>query len=71
MDPSHAIGIADHVDDVSASASALGIDGLLVETHPNPELALSDREQALSFEQFSKLYERSKRVCEAVEKNLI
>jgi len=71
LDPSHAIGIADYVGDMSVAASALGIDGLLVETHPNPEKALSDKEQALSFDQFTDLYNRSKKVCSAVDKILV
>ena len=71
LDPSHAIGIADYVGDMSVAASALGIDGLLIETHPNPEKALSDKEQALSFDQFTDLYNRSKKVCSAVDKILV
>jgi len=71
LDPSHAIGLSDYVGDVAVSAAALGIDGLLVETHPNPKVALSDKEQALSFKQFSELYKRTKKVCKAVNKQLI
>ena len=71
LDPSHAIGLSDFVGDIAVSASALGIDGLLVETHPNPDEALSDKEQALSFEQFSNLYKRVNKVCLSVDKNLI
>lgn len=71
LDPSHAIGLADHVGDMAVCAAALGIDGMLVETHPNPEFALSDKEQALSFDQFSNLYDRSKNVCQAVDRLLI
>lgn len=71
LDPSHAIGLSDFVGDIAVSAAALGIDGLLVETHPNPDEALSDKEQALSFEQFSNLYNRVNKVCLSVDKNLI
>ena len=71
LDPSHAIGLSEYVGDIAVTASALGIDGLLVETHPNPEQALSDKDQALSFEQFTNLYSRVDKICKAVDRNLI
>ena len=71
LDPSHAIGIAKYVSDISAVSSALGVDGLLIETHPNPELALCDKDQALSFDQFRSLYQKSKKVCKAVGRDLV
>ena len=37
------------------AAIAAGADGLLIEVHPNPELAYSDGEQSLTFDQFTKL----------------
>ena len=36
---------------------AVGADGLIVEVHPNPEAALSDAEQQLTFEEFASLME--------------
>lgn len=71
LDPSHAIGIAEHVSSMSAVSAALGVDGLLIETHPNPEEAKCDKEQALSFEQFTELYNRSDKICAAIDKKLI
>ncbi len=46
-DPSHATGRADLVLPAARAAIAAGADGLLVEVHSNPGLALSDGEQAL------------------------
>lgn len=71
LDPSHAIGIAKYVSDIAAVSSALGVDGLLIETHPNPEQALCDKEQALSFNQFKELYNKSKKICNVIGRDLI
>jgi len=38
LDPSHAIGYAYGVPDLARSCMALGIDGLLIESHPNPKV---------------------------------
>ncbi len=37
------------------SAVAAGADGLMIETHPNPAIALSDGPQSLTFPQFEEL----------------
>ncbi len=71
LDPSHAMGIAAQVPLVAQSAAALGIDGLLIETHPDPANAKSDKEQALSFEQFSQMVPVLDRICTAVGRTLV
>ena len=48
VDPSHGIGIRDHVEAVSLAAIMAGADGLIVEAHPEPEIAFSDGKQALN-----------------------
>ena len=55
VDPSHGTGVAAVVPDLSRAALAVGGDGLLIEIHPQPEVALSDGHQALSLEVFSDL----------------
>jgi chorismate mutase/prephenate dehydratase len=47
VDPSHAAGRRDLVIPLAASAVAVGADGLIIELHPNPEVALCDKDQAL------------------------
>lgn len=47
VDPSHATGRPDLVLPLSLAAVAAGADGLIVETHPNPEHALSDGPQSI------------------------
>ena len=66
LDPSHAMGYAYGVPDLARSCMALGIDGILVETHPNPKAAKSDAEQQLNFGEFKALHASLKKVGEAV-----
>jgi 3-deoxy-7-phosphoheptulonate synthase len=47
VDPSHSAGRLDLVLPLSLAAVAAGADGVIVETHPNPELALCDGPQSL------------------------
>jgi 3-deoxy-7-phosphoheptulonate synthase len=47
VDPSHAAGRQDLVVPLARAAIAVGADGVLVDVHPFPELALCDGQQAL------------------------
>lgn len=55
VDPSHATGVRNYVKPLAMSAIAAGADGLMIETHPNPAIALSDGPQSLTFPQFDEL----------------
>jgi 3-deoxy-7-phosphoheptulonate synthase len=52
VDPSHAAGVRSLVPVLARAAAVVGADGLLVEVHPDPDLALSDGEQSLTFREF-------------------
>ncbi len=52
VDPSHATGRRELVPPLAAAALAAGADGVMVEVHPDPENALSDGPQSLTFDQF-------------------
>ncbi|MEE9218192.1 MAG: 3-deoxy-7-phosphoheptulonate synthase [Acidobacteriota bacterium] len=54
-DPSHGTGRRDKVIPMARAAVAAGADGLLIEVHPDPEIALSDGAQSLFPEQFGDL----------------
>lgn len=54
-DPSHASGKASHVLPLANASLAAGADGLMIEIHPDPKKAKSDRLQALSFDEFDNL----------------
>jgi 3-deoxy-7-phosphoheptulonate synthase len=51
-DPSHGAGRRDLVPALAFAAVAAGADGLIIETHPDPETAWSDGEQTLDFSEF-------------------
>src|SRR5512136_1620165 len=48
VDPSHATGSRELIAPMAKAAIAAGTDGLMIETHPTPELALSDSQQQLN-----------------------
>jgi 3-deoxy-7-phosphoheptulonate synthase len=66
VDPSHAAGHSHYVPALSKAAIAAGADGLIIEVHPNPELALSDGAQSLKPDQFLRLMGELKAVSLAV-----
>ncbi len=55
VDPSHATGKRSIIASCSRAAIAIGADGVIVEVHPDPEKALSDSAQQLTFENFGEL----------------
>lgn len=55
VDPSHAAGSRNFVGALARAAAAAGADGLMIEVHPQPESALSDGAQSLSFSEFKTL----------------
>jgi 3-deoxy-7-phosphoheptulonate synthase len=71
LDPSHAIGYAYGVADLSRACVAMGIDGLLIETHPDPSVAKSDASQQLNFEQFTALYQTFAPIAKSIGRNII
>ncbi|MEA3188152.1 MAG: 3-deoxy-7-phosphoheptulonate synthase [Chthoniobacter sp.] len=66
VDPTHGIGLRDHIPAMALAAVAAGADGLMIEVHNSPELAKSDGEQALLPHEFADLVKRIRRVAEAV-----
>ena len=66
VDPSHGVGIRDKVTPLARAAVAVGADGLMVETHPDPAQALSDGPQSLYLDGFADLMDQVRRVAEAM-----
>ena len=66
-DPSHGTGKWYLVTPLAMAAAAVGADALIVEVHPNPDKALSDGAQSLTFENFEKLMRQVKAVRKAAE----
>jgi 3-deoxy-7-phosphoheptulonate synthase len=52
VDPSHAAGRRDLVPSLSLAAAAAGADGIIVETHPEPDSAICDGPQQLVADEF-------------------
>jgi 3-deoxy-7-phosphoheptulonate synthase len=55
VDPSHAVGVRQFIPPMARAALASGAHGLMVEIHPDPQTALSDGPQALTFDMFETL----------------
>lgn len=68
VDPSHAAGRRDIIASLSKAAIAAGADGLLIETHPNPDEAVSDGPQSLTPEQFIELAGELGMVAQSVKR---
>lgn len=66
LDPSHAMGYAYGVPVLSKACTAMGIDGLLIEVHPDPSVAKSDASQQLDHAQFEKLLRELQPVAQSV-----
>lgn len=71
LDPSHAIGYAYGVPDLSRACLAMGIDGLLIEVHPDPKVAKSDASQQLNHDQFTQLYKSLENIAPAIARKLV
>jgi 3-deoxy-7-phosphoheptulonate synthase len=70
VDPSHGTGSWEYVGPMAKAAVAAGADGLMIEVHPNPEVALSDGPQSLLPKKFTALVKELKKVAAAVGRTL-
>lgn len=71
LDPSHAMGYSYGVADLTRACVAMGVDGLIIETHPNPLIAKSDAEQQLTLEEFESMYKTLQPIATAVGRTII
>ncbi|MGE5629245.1 MAG: 3-deoxy-7-phosphoheptulonate synthase [Solirubrobacterales bacterium] len=56
VDPSHGTGLRELVPKMSVAAVAAGADGLIIESHINPDKAVSDSRQTISTNALKKIY---------------
>ena len=70
VDPSHGVGIRDKVAPMALAAVACGADGLMIEAHPNPPVALSDGPQSLYLDAFAELMGRVRQLAAVVGRTL-
>ncbi len=69
-DPSHPAGSRELVEPLALAATAAGAQALMVEVHPWPEKALSDKAQQLTPSEFYRLMERLKLLLEALGRRM-
>ena len=69
-DPSHGTGKWYLVTPLALAAVAAGADGLMVEVHPNPDQALKDGAQSLTFESFKQLMAQLAPLASSVQRKL-
>jgi 3-deoxy-7-phosphoheptulonate synthase len=66
VDPSHGTGKNFMVNPLARAGVAVGADGLIIEVHDQPERALCDGAQALTFEQYSELVTECRAIHEVI-----
>ena len=66
VDPSHGTGRWQMVRPMARAAIAAGADGLIIEVHPHPEVALSDGDQSLTPKHFELLMDEVRRIAEVM-----
>ncbi|KDR95143.1 3-deoxy-D-arabinoheptulosonate-7-phosphate synthase [Peptoclostridium litorale DSM 5388] len=62
VDPSHAAGRRDLIEPLSLAGLACGADGIMVEVHPQPDMALCDGDQSIDFNGFDELMKKIRRM---------
>jgi 3-deoxy-7-phosphoheptulonate synthase len=70
VDPSHGTGKAYLVEPMCRASVAAGCDGLIVETHADPEHALTDGAQSLTPKAFADMMASVRRVAAAVDREM-
>ena len=69
-DPSHGTGRWQMVRPMARAAVAAGADGLMIEVHPHPEVALSDGDQSLTPKNFELVMNEVKQIATMMGKSL-
>lgn len=67
VDPSHATGHSNLVEPMAMAATAGGADGLMIEVHNNPPMALCDGAQSLTPKQFDDTMQKVQKIREAIK----
>lgn len=70
VDPSHAAGIVSLVEPLALASLACGADGLMIEVHNNPKMALSDGAQSMTPDAFDETMTKIKELASFCHKTL-
>lgn len=71
IDPSHSSGRSDLIIPLAKAAAAVGADGVLIEVHHDPNIALSDKDETIDFETFQELIKQVKALTNLYYKEII
>ncbi len=70
IDPSHGTGRRDLVAPMCNASVAAGADALIVEVHPNPDHAVKDGAQSITFDQFTAMMPPLAKIAEAIGRTM-
>ncbi|HEY5526146.1 MAG TPA: 3-deoxy-7-phosphoheptulonate synthase [Candidatus Anoxymicrobiaceae bacterium] len=70
VDPAHATGRNNLIEPMALAAVAAGADGVMVEVHHDPDAALCDGPQALTFGQFDTMMDKLRAIAPIVGREL-
>lgn len=66
-DPSHAAGRRDIIEELTYASIAAGANGIMLEIHPKPEIAISDSNQTIDFRTFERIYKNSQALFKIIQ----
>ena len=70
VDPSHGTGRWEMVRPMARAAVAAGCDGLIIEVHPHPEVALSDGDQSLTPKNFNSVMNELSKIARVMDREI-
>ena len=70
VDPSHGTGRWEMVRPMARAAVAAGCDGLIIEVHPHPEVALSDGDQSLTPKNFNSVMNELGKIARLMDREI-
>ncbi len=67
VDPSHGVGLRNFIAPMSRAAAAVNADGLIIEVHTDPDLSISDAQQAIDPQTFKTIVNNVNKILDAVK----
>jgi 3-deoxy-7-phosphoheptulonate synthase len=71
VDPSHGTGRKELILPLAKASLAVGADGIIIEAHPSPKDALSDKEQALNHQELRNVINELVKISPAFGKKVV
>lgn len=67
VDPSHATGFREYVKPMSLAAIAAGADGVIIESHINPDNAISDARQTINVKDIGEIIDKISKISSIID----